>query len=163
MIWSEPSLVGFQSPCLRSYIGALWIRGFQLCLDILMFLPFSFFNFKKYFLFIFREKERACEQELGRGRERGRERIPSRLCTFSVEPDVGLNPRTVRLWPGLKSRVGRLTDWAMLAPLMFLSIVTVKCFLRDWHWPQCPVECELQEGRQLLFIPCNVLLPAMFS
>ena len=31
---------------------------------------------------------RECEQ--GRGRERKRERISSRLCTVSTEPDVGL-------------------------------------------------------------------------
>ena len=30
----------------------------------------------------------TCEQ--GRGRERRRERIPSRLCTVSMEPDAGL-------------------------------------------------------------------------
>ena len=28
---------------------------------------------------------------MGRGRERGRERIPSRLHTVSTEPDVGLD------------------------------------------------------------------------
>ena len=44
----------------------------------------------KFCLLILREKER--EQEQGRGREgvRERERIPSRLHTGSVEPDVGL-------------------------------------------------------------------------
>ena len=30
--------------------------------------------------------------EQGRGRERRRERIPSRLCAVSVEPDLGLEP-----------------------------------------------------------------------
>ena len=39
------------------------------------------------FLFIF-ERECVCEQ--GRGRERGRQRIQSRLCADSNEPDVGL-------------------------------------------------------------------------
>ena len=39
------------------------------------------------FLFIF-ERESVCEQ--GRGRERGRQRIQSRLCADSNEPDVGL-------------------------------------------------------------------------
>ena len=43
-----------------------------------------FFFFNVYFL---REKERECT---GRDRERGRERIPSRLCAVSAEPDVGL-------------------------------------------------------------------------
>ena len=31
------------------------------------------------------------ESELGRGRERGRERIPSRLRAASAEPDAGLH------------------------------------------------------------------------
>ena len=30
------------------------------------------------------------EREWGRGRERGRQRIPSRLCTVSTEPNMGL-------------------------------------------------------------------------
>ena len=34
------------------------------------------------------ERETGCEQ--GRGRERGRERIPSRLYAVSTEPDAGL-------------------------------------------------------------------------
>ena len=37
-----------------------------------------------------RENVRMWAHEQGRGRERGRERIPSRLCTISEEPDVGL-------------------------------------------------------------------------
>ena len=35
-----------------------------------------------------RERERVSKQ--GKGSERGRERIPSRLCPVSTEPDVGL-------------------------------------------------------------------------
>ena len=42
-----------------------------------------FFFFKKVYLLIWREKQ-------GRGRETGRERIPSRLQTVSSEPDVAL-------------------------------------------------------------------------
>ena len=39
------------------------------------------------FIYLFL-RERASKQV--RGRERGRERISSRLCTVSVEPNVGL-------------------------------------------------------------------------
>ena len=39
-----------------------------------------------------RQKERNRECKQGRGKERGRERIPSRICTVSTEPDVGLKP-----------------------------------------------------------------------
>ena len=45
-------------------------------------------HFFKVYLFICREKDREHEQ--GRGRERGRERIPSRLHVVSTEPDAGL-------------------------------------------------------------------------
>ena len=42
-------------------------------------------------LFIFeREKERGRESKWGKGRGRRRERIPSRVCTVSRKPDVGL-------------------------------------------------------------------------
>ena len=45
---------------------------------------FLFFFFKFIYL---RERERA---QTGWGRERRRDRIPSRLCTVSTEPDLGL-------------------------------------------------------------------------
>ena len=44
------------------------------------------------------------------GAEREGERIPSRLCSVTVELDAGPSPRTMRLWTEPKSRVGRLTD-----------------------------------------------------
>ena len=41
-----------------------------------------------FFLFVYLVlRERASKQEWGRERER--ERIPSRLCTVSAEPDLG--------------------------------------------------------------------------
>ena len=42
-------------------------------------------------MFIF-EREREGENEWGRSRERGRQRIRSRLCADRREPDVGLEP-----------------------------------------------------------------------
>ena len=53
---------------------------------------------------------------MGRERERGRERIPNRLCQIR-----GSIPWTVRSWPELKSGVGRSTNWATQAPLFFLG------------------------------------------
>ena len=45
------------------------------------------------FLSLFTYFEREREHKSGEGqRERGRERIPSRLHTTSTEPDVGLEP-----------------------------------------------------------------------
>ena len=53
--------------------------------------------FLKFILFILRERaekgqrEREREEEIER--EKGRERSPSRLCTISADPDVGLKLR----------------------------------------------------------------------
>ena len=47
-----------------------------------------YLNFLKVYLF--REKVCVCVCASGGGTERGKERIPSRLCTVSMEPDVGL-------------------------------------------------------------------------
>ena len=41
-------------------------------------------------MFFYFERERVCEQ--GRGRARGRERIPSGPCAVSIEPDDGVEP-----------------------------------------------------------------------
>ena len=46
---------------------------------------------KCLFIYFKEERESACKHKLGRGRERGRERIPSRLHTVSAEPDAGLH------------------------------------------------------------------------
>ena len=43
-----------------------------------------------YFLLVYFERDR--ESEWGRGREGGRERIPSRLHVVSAEPNKGLEP-----------------------------------------------------------------------
>ena len=44
---------------------------------------------------------------MGRGRERGRERIPSRLHTVSAEPDVGLETTNCEImtWVETKSQI----------------------------------------------------------
>ena len=44
------------------------------------------------YLFSGRDRERERESKSWRDRESGRERIPSRLYTDSMEPDVGLEP-----------------------------------------------------------------------
>ena len=53
-----------------------------------------------YILFIYfeREKDRAWEREGWTARER--ERIPSRFCTFSAEPDVGIEPTNCEIVTG---------------------------------------------------------------
>ena len=52
------------------------------------------------FLFILREGQRERERErehMSGGEERGRERIPSRLCTVSASPSWNSNPQSMRL------------------------------------------------------------------
>ena len=72
---------------------------------------FFFFFFFKFVFYLFWERVSQG------GAEREADRIPSRLCTPSTEPDRGLDLPTVRSWPELKSRVGHSTDWATQAPL----------------------------------------------
>ena len=72
--------------------------------NILLIYYFSafFFFFLFWSLFIWEtERERVGERQ----RERGRERIPSRLHTVTVEPDVGLKltNRKIMTWAEMKS------------------------------------------------------------
>ena len=57
-------------------------------------------------MFIIVERDRVW----GKGRETGRQRIPSRLCAVSTEPDVGLKLTSCEIMPEPKPRVRRLTD-----------------------------------------------------
>ena len=70
-----------------------------------------------FFKSIYFVKERACTRESmreqGRGTERWRERIPSRL----HEAQLGLHLMTMRSWLTGKSRDRCLTNWATQAPL----------------------------------------------
>ena len=56
-------------------------------------------------MLIFLAIEQECEW--GRGRERGRERIPSRLRAVRAEPDVGLElkNREIMTWAEIKSQM----------------------------------------------------------
>ena len=71
------------------------------------------------FIYLFwereRESERACTW-VGEGAKRKGERIPSRLCALSAEPDVELKPRN-----------HEIMTWA-----------EIKCWTLDWLSPQCP-------------------------
>ena len=65
-----------------------WVTSKLVCLKP----NYGCVEFISYLKFILteRQKERNRECKQGRGKERGRERIPSRICTVSTEPDVGL-------------------------------------------------------------------------
>ena len=72
-----------------------------------------FFLFLFSFVSLFILRESVCAWP-GEGRERGRERILSRFRTISAEPNMGLDPRTVRSWPEVKSSmlINRLSHLA---------------------------------------------------
>ena len=55
-------------------------------------------------MFIF-ERERKHVHKWGRGRETGRERIPSRLHNVNTEPNSGLDLTILRWRPDLRSGV----------------------------------------------------------
>ena len=80
-----------------------------ICCFFFLFFSFILISLKTFFFSLFILRERMSEQ--GRGRERGREResqAASALSAQSLRWDS--NSRTVRAWPELKSRVGRITN-----------------------------------------------------
>ena len=65
------------------------------------------FIFKK-FIYL-RDRECGC-MSVRRSRGRGREKLKQTV--LSAEPNMGLQPKTLRSWPEPKSRVICLIDWA---------------------------------------------------
>ena len=63
--------------------------------------------------------QRETEHERGRGRERGRHRIGSRLQALSHQPRAWCGARTHGPRDRDLAEVGHLTDWATQAPLSF--------------------------------------------
>ena len=69
------------------------------------------------YLFILRERERARAREhalawAGEGQREGERESQAGSLQSAWSPTPGLNPRTMRSWPELKSRVRCLSDWA---------------------------------------------------
>ena len=82
---------------------------------------YFFLFFKKFLMFTLFEKEREsvsmCKQ--GRARERGGQRIPSRLCIDSRELDMELELTNHKITTQAEIKVRRLTDSATREPLLF--------------------------------------------
>ena len=81
--------------------------------------------------------QRETEHEQGRGRERGRHRIGNRLQALSHRPRARRGART----PGPRDRdlaeVGRLTNCATQAPLIFLLKTTLPWTFTTPGFPPC--------------------------
>ena len=79
-------------------------------------LMFSHWMQARLIFVYFSERDGQTEWEQGRGRQRARHRIWSRLRAVSTEPNVGLEPinREIMAW----AKVGCSTDWAPQAPHM---------------------------------------------
>ena len=75
-----------------------------------------------FFKFIYFERETKCER--GRIRERG-ERILSRLCTKSMEPNEGLEPINCKIMTWAKD--GSSTDQATQVPQFLMALNVIYC------------------------------------
>ena len=103
-----------------------------------------------FFKFIYLFWERQTEQVGKRQRERGRERIPSRLHTTSAEPYVGLKltNREMVTW----AKVRHLTDWAtQVPPFSFLKFIYLFWergkWEHKWGWGR-----ERERGRERMVL-----------
>ena len=78
-------------------------------------LTFQVVFFKKYFTYLFLERE---NEQVGGGAEgvwrEGKESQANSM--LSTEPDTGLDLKILRSWPETKPRVRGLTDWATRHP-----------------------------------------------
>ena len=97
---------------MEGYLGSHFHEiKFTLCLGSqeLSLTPVNFFFFLFFLMFIFRERKKECKW--GRGKEREGERESQAGSALSVHsPMQGLNSRTMRSYPELKSRVGSFTE-----------------------------------------------------
>ena len=85
------------------------------------FLPRCLLIYASFFiLFIYFERKRECVQAGEEQRERKREKIPSRLCTTSTEPNARLKPTNCEImtWVEIKSRM--LNRVTQVPPTLFL-------------------------------------------
>ena len=121
VVWEGTILVYFMSSGPNVYIWVFLIPVVWLISYFILWFTYE----RKFFLIYFeREKEGVWERE-GRGRERGREKIPSRLCAVRMEPNTGLYLINCETWAKIKSR--------MLNQLSHPGALFVVHFLL-YHW-----------------------------
>ena len=100
---------------------------FLLDIEILTFI------FLKIYLF-----ERKKERESSRQKQREGKKESQADSLLSMEPDTGLDPRTLRLGPKPKLRIRRLTVLALQASLKYhsgsiMDLSGTKCCFRNYH------------------------------
>ena len=97
----------------------------------LIFSIFTFLSFHIiYFCSNFFEDLFIWEREWGGGQMEKEWENPQVHPLLSVDPEAGLNPRTLRSWPELKSRVSHLTNWATQVSLLlcfYIALVFCVC------------------------------------
>ena len=110
-------------------LGALcaswtWMSVFFLRLGKFSAITFSSkFSLKKNYLFIWRDRERERENTWGIGREKGREKILSRLHVISTKPkvEVDLMNQEIMTWTEIKSRLLNQLSHPRASQVNFLS------------------------------------------
>ena len=80
------------------------------------------------FLFILRETEMKREHKQRRGTERKRERIPSRLCNVSTEPDVRLELMNFKIMTWAKTKSQSLNWLSHPGAPIFERLLSLKLF-----------------------------------
>ena len=114
IIYNTEFLICYYSKLLLYFLRIHFLSPYPyICLHYVVFIFFAY-------LFILRDIYFERQHKWGRGRERGRQRIPSRLHTASIEPNMGLEPTNgeILTW----AEVGPLTDWAIQAPQQWVKL-----------------------------------------
>ena len=75
---------------------------------------------------------------------------------------TGLNPMTLRSWPGLKSRVRWSNDWATQAPLVSWNVLVTSCF-SALYYQKTTILSEIKRNRYSEKLLVRPLIAKNFS
>ena len=77
-------------------------------LEVTFHIVYHILIFLKFFIYCERKRDCVCERAEGEGQADS---------VLNLEPNAGLDPKTLRSWPQQKSRVGHSINWATQVPL----------------------------------------------